>query len=98
MANDGMLRVNFNDLQQAAIDIRAAVSSLQTDLDELEKAGGSLQENWSGEAKQAYAERQATWQAASASLQNILQDIQRAVEHSKDDYLATEKQATQRFQ
>ena len=98
MANDGMLRVNFNDLQQAAVDIRAAVSALQTDLDELERAGGQLQENWSGEAKQAYAERQATWQTATASLQTILQEIERAVGDSRDDYLATEKQATQRFQ
>jgi len=98
MANDGVLLVNFGALQQASADIQKAVSTLQGQLDQLEKDAGPLVTTWEGEAQQAYAQRQATWRAASQDLQNILQNIKGAVDQSADDYLSTEKQATQRFQ
>lgn len=98
MASDGVLLVNFGALQQAGADIQKAVNALQSQLDQLEKDAGPLVASWEGEAQQAYAERQATWRAASQDLQNILQNIKGAVDQSADDYLRTEKQATQRFQ
>lgn len=98
MANDGVLLVNFGALQQASGDIDKAVKTLQAQLDQLEKDAGPLVATWDGAAKQAYAERQATWRTASNDLQRILQNIKLAVDRSTDDYLTTEKQATQRFQ
>ncbi|MGK5680363.1 WXG100 family type VII secretion target [Actinoplanes sp. URMC 104] len=98
MPNDGMLLVNFGSLQQAGADIQKAVSTLQTKLDEIEAAAAPLVESWDGEAKAAYHQRQATWRAAANDLTTILQNIKGAVDRSAEDYISTEKQATQRFQ
>ncbi len=98
MANNGMLRVNFDEMAQAGTDIQNALNSLTNDLEVLEKEGGKLTADWVGKAKQSYEERQAIWRDASRSLQSILQSIQRAVVDSTDDYLSTEQQAARRFQ
>jgi WXG100 family type VII secretion target len=93
-----MLLVNFGALQQAGADIQKAVSTLQSQLDELERNAAPLVATWEGEAQQAYAARQAKWRAASQDLTNILQNIKAAVDQSTEDYITTEKQATSRFQ
>ena len=98
MANDGVLLVNFGALTQASADIQKALNKLQTELDQLERDAGPLVQTWSGEAREAYAQRQQKWRSASADLQHILHNIKRAVDRSAEDYLTTEKQATQRFQ
>jgi ESAT-6 family protein len=98
MANDGVLLVNFGALQQATADINKAVSQMQSQLADLERAAGPLVQTWGGDAQQAYATRQAKWQAASDDLTHILQNIKSALEQSTQDYITTEKQATQRFQ
>lgn len=98
MANDGMLLVNFGALQQAGADIQKAVSTLQSQLDQLERDAAPLVATWEGEAQQAYAARQAKWRSASQDLTSILQNIKAAVDQSTEDYISTEKQATSRFQ
>jgi 6 kDa early secretory antigenic target len=98
MANDGMLLVNFASLQEASGNIAKAVGTLQSRLDQIESDAAPLIDTWDGEAKEAYAQRQATWRAAAADLTSILQNIKTAVDQSADDYISTEKQATARFQ
>jgi WXG100 family type VII secretion target len=98
MASDGTLLVNFAALQQASEHIQKAVTTLTSQLDQLERDAQPLVHTWSGEAREAYAARQQKWRSASHDLQHILQNIKSAVERSTDDYLATEKQATARFQ
>jgi len=98
MASDGMLLVNFAALQQASADIQKAVSTLTSQLDQLERDAGPLVQTWRGEAQEAYAARQQKWRSASLDLQSILQNIKSAVDHSTEDYISTEKQATSRFQ
>jgi len=98
MAGDGMLLVNFAALEQASADINKALSTLQSQLDQLERDAGPLVATWGGEAKEAYQQRQAKWRAASHDLHTILHNIKGAVDHSVQDYIATEKQATNRFQ
>jgi early secretory antigenic target protein ESAT-6 len=98
MANDGMLLVNFGSLQQASADIARALGTLQTQLDQLESDGARLYQTWDGAAQQAYTERQKKWRAAAADLTSILQNIMGAVDRSAEDYISTERQATQRFQ
>jgi len=98
MANDGLLLVNFGALQQASADIARALSTLQTQLDQLESDGARLYQTWDGAAQQAYTERQAKWRSAAADLTSILQNIGGAVDRSAEDYISTERQATQRFQ
>ncbi|MCU7724136.1 WXG100 family type VII secretion target [Actinoplanes sp. KI2] len=98
MGNDGLLLVNFGALQQASADIQKAVSTMQHQLEDLERMAKPLVETWQGEAQQAYAARQAKWRASSHDLAQILQNIKGAVDQSTQDYISTEKQATQRFQ
>ena len=98
MTNDGMLLVNFGALQQASADIQKALNTLQSQLDQLERDAAPLVATWEGEARQAYQQRQATWRSASQDLQNILRNVKVAVDQSTEDYLSTEKLATQRFQ
>jgi WXG100 family type VII secretion target len=93
-----MLLVNFGAMQQAVGDINKAVSTMQSQLDQLARDAGPLVETWGGDAQEAYQARQAKWNAASADLTQILQNIKSAVEASTEDYISTEKQATQRFQ
>jgi WXG100 family type VII secretion target len=98
MANGDMLLVNFAALEQAGADINNAINKLTTSLDNLAKDAAPLVSTWDGAAQEAYQARQAKWTAASQDLQHILQNIRAAVDQSREDYVNTEKQATQRFQ
>jgi early secretory antigenic target protein ESAT-6 len=98
MASDGMLLVNFGSLQEASGHIAKALSQLQSQLDQLESDAKPLISTWNGSAQEAYAQRQAKWQSASHDLSQILQNIKGAVDQSTEDYVNTEKAATQRFQ
>ena len=96
--NDGVLVVTFPALQQASADIQKALSTLESQLSELERDAAPLVVTWSGEARQAYDQRQARWRAASQDLQNMLREIKVAVDDSAADYLSTEKKNTSLFQ
>lgn len=95
--NDGVLRVDFGALQQGSADIGKALGALRAQLDQLEQDAGPLVASWSGPAREAYSRRQAVWRAASEDLQGILRQIKVAVDESAQDYLETERAATQRF-
>lgn len=96
--NDGVLVVTFPALQQASADIQKALSTIETQLGQLERDAAPLVATWSGEAKQAYDQRQARWRSASQDLQSMLREIKLAVDDSAADYLSTEKKNTSLFQ
>ena len=95
--NDGRLVVNFGALTQATVDIKKAISTLESSLSQLESDAQPLVDTWGGQAREAYELRQRRWSQSSAHLQAILRKIEVAVQDSADDYLATEKRATQLF-
>ncbi|WP_433828057.1 WXG100 family type VII secretion target [Actinoplanes sp. CA-015351] len=95
--NNGLLRVSFVALRQAGADIDKALLALRAQLDQLERDAGPLVATWSGTAREAYEQRQATWRAASEDLQTILRQIRVALDESAADYAETERVATQRF-
>ena len=94
----GVLVVNFAALQQAGADIQRALSTLESQLGQLERDAAPLVASWNGEAREAYEVRQSRWRAASQDLQAMLRDIKLAVEDSAADYLDTEKRNTNLFQ
>ncbi|WP_433284560.1 WXG100 family type VII secretion target [Micromonospora sp. CA-244673] len=94
----GVLVVNFAALQQAGADIQRALTTLESQLGQLERDAAPLVSSWSGEAREAYEQRQARWRAASQDLQTMLRDIKLAVEDSATDYLDTEKRNVNLFQ
>jgi WXG100 family type VII secretion target len=95
--SDGLLRVNFNALADAGLDIAGAVSQLDTKLAELEADAKPLVETWEGQAKEAYYLRQRKWTDAATDLKIILSDIQNAVDKSAQEYATTESNAEKRF-
>ncbi|ADU05947.1 WXG100 family type VII secretion target [Micromonospora aurantiaca] len=94
----GVLVVNFAALQQAGADIQRALSTLESQLGQLERDAAPLVASWNGEAREAYEVRQSRWRAASQDLQAMLRDIKLAVEDSATDYLDTEKRNANLFQ
>ncbi|RKR89761.1 WXG100 family type VII secretion target [Micromonospora pisi] len=96
--NDGVLVVSFTALQQASADIQRALNTLDSQLGQLERDAAPLVATWSGEAKEAYEQRQASWRSASLDLKNMLRDIKVAVDDSAADYQNTEKRNTSLFQ
>ncbi|HEY6596172.1 MAG TPA: WXG100 family type VII secretion target, partial [Asanoa sp.] len=57
--SDNVLVVSFPALQQASADIQKALSTLDSQLAQLERDAAPLVATWDGEAKQAYEQRQA---------------------------------------
>jgi len=96
--NDGVLVVRFPALQQASADIQKALSTLDSQLGQLERDAAPLVSSWDGDAKQAYEQRQARWRSASQDLQTMLRDIKSAVDESAADYQSTERKNTNLFQ
>ncbi len=98
MTNDDVLVVNVAAMHQAGADIQTALGTMENQLDQLERDAGPLVATWEGEAKEAYAVRQATWRAAAGDLAGMLRDIRNALEASAVDYVATERRNTALFQ
>jgi len=96
--SDATLVVNFGALQHASGEIATALGRLESQLDELERAAAPLLNTWSGDAMQAYNERQTRWRQAAADLSAILRNIKNAVDESADDYRSTETRNTNLFQ
>ena len=96
--NDGVLVVSFPALQQASADIQKALSTLDSQLGQLERDAAPLVSSWDGDAKQAYEQRQSRWRSASQDLQTMLRDIKAAVDESAADYQSTERKNTNLFQ
>ncbi|MCZ7440237.1 MULTISPECIES: WXG100 family type VII secretion target [Micromonospora] len=93
----GVLVVNFAALQQAGADIQRALTTLESQLGQLERDAAPLVASWNGEAREAYEQRQSRWRAASQDMQAMLRDIKLAVEDSAADYLDTEKRNANLF-
>jgi early secretory antigenic target protein ESAT-6 len=96
--NNGVLAVNFMAMEQAKIDIQSAVTRLNADLQQLDADAAKLKGSWVGDAEQTYAAQRKRWVDAATSLAEILQGIQKALDHSTTEYLATEKKAAGLFQ
>jgi WXG100 family type VII secretion target len=93
----GNLVVNFAVLQAAAEDIRTTVDAMNSELDALKQGLQPIVATWDGDAKNAYANRQAQWDQAAADLNTLLSNIQQAVLRSAEIMAAREQANMQRF-
>jgi len=94
---NGQLSVNFLRLGETSVHIQQTIAALGSQLDQLEKDAAPLVQTWSGDAKQAYQERQATWRQASVDLSSMLQAIKSGLDESLADFRNTEKAAVDGF-
>jgi WXG100 family type VII secretion target len=91
------LVVNFAALQAASGHIQNAISTLESQLSQLERDATPLVQTWAGDAREAYQTRQAIWRQASAELAAMLRDIRRALDESAADYAETERRNANLF-
>jgi WXG100 family type VII secretion target len=91
MTDHAQLTVNFARLVETSGHIQSAIATLRSQLSQLEADAAPLVQTWSGDAKAAYEQRQATWRQASAELTAMLDSIKRGLDESIADYQRTEK-------
>ncbi|WP_238017384.1 WXG100 family type VII secretion target [Dactylosporangium sp. AC04546] len=94
---DDMLVVNFGAMEHAGQSIQTALNTLNARLDEVSQLGRRLTSGWQGEAREAYAARQAGWERAGNDLALMLKDIKLALDESMQRYLETEHRNRQLF-
>lgn len=97
MNDTGHLSINFGRLFETSSHIQRAIAALESQLDQLEQAAAPLVQTWTGEARQAYQQRQATWRQSSADLAAMLHAIKRGLDESMTDYQNTERQNANLF-
>ena len=93
----GQLSVNFLRLGETSVHIQQTIAALGSQLEQLEKDAAPLVQTWSGDAKEAYLQRQATWRQASTELTATLQSIKHGLDESLADFRHTERSAAARF-
>lgn len=91
------LEVNFKRCRDAHEAINRIINDLQVQLTNLESDAAPLVSTWTGDAQQAYHQRQSAWHASSEELTRILRGINHALEESLVDYRATEDRAVRLF-
>ncbi|MFI5915513.1 WXG100 family type VII secretion target [Dactylosporangium sp. NPDC051541] len=94
---DDTLVVDFGALQHASQSIQTALNTLHARLDEVSDLGKRLTASWQGDAKDAYALRQANWERAGTDLAQMLRDVRLGVEDSMQRYQETEARNTRLF-
>ncbi|WP_432833898.1 WXG100 family type VII secretion target [Dactylosporangium sp. CA-092794] len=94
---DDTLVVDFGALEHASHSIQSALNTLHSRLDEVSQLGKRLTAGWQGDARDAYAIRQANWERAGVDLAQVLRDIKVGVDESMRRYLETEQRNTHLF-
>jgi WXG100 family type VII secretion target len=92
-----LLKVSFGELQAAVQHIDTAVSTLNSNLSDLDSAAKPLVSTWVGAAQEAYQVRQAAWTRAAQDISSVLASIKSALQQSADQYAQTEKANTSLF-
>lgn len=82
--------VNFGAVSQAAADVRATASTVQSQLDDLRAGVQRIARSWEGRAQQGYRSRQAEWDTAAADLHTVLVQIASALDGAAQSYQAAE--------
>lgn len=88
---DDTLVVNFGAMDHAGQSIQSALNTLNARLEEVTQLGRRLTGGWQGEAREAYATRQANWERAGGDLATTLREIKIALDESMRRYLETEQ-------
>ncbi len=90
--------VEFAALQQASDDISRALSSMQSELDNINSQVQPLVHTWQSDAQQAFVQRKNEWTSAANDLHTLLTGIKTAVLRSAEIMQAREKANVAKFQ
>lgn len=83
-----LIKVDYAVLENATQQIQSISRSIDEKLDRLRQMLQKLE--WDGQDRVAYEAHQAQWDSAVRGINQILNDIGRAVGVAKENYVATE--------
>jgi len=97
MPSSDAIVVEFAALNQAAADITSALSSMQSELDNVNTTVQPMLASWESDAQEAFLQRKAEWTSAATDLQTLLTGIKGAVMKSAEIMQAREKANVAKF-
>ncbi|WP_340539241.1 WXG100 family type VII secretion target [Nocardioides sp. GXZ039] len=96
MGLDG-IRVNHAALDQASADMYKTVQDIDERMNRLESELEPLRSQWGGDAQRAYEIAKKKWDDAILQMRNLLDDSQKTVFQSNQDYMAADKRGAGMF-
>lgn len=96
MTFDG-INVQHAKLTQGSADVIAGARAIEARLNTLEDELKPLATDWTGAAKNAYAESKATWDRAIADMIVLLERAGKNVETSNAEYMAADGRGAMRL-
>jgi WXG100 family type VII secretion target len=93
-----VIEVHFGSLDAAIAALEAQKGHLLRQIGDVERTARNLGDNWDGGGQQAYAPLQRQWSDAASHLEEDIQGLKKAVEHSNGHYQENERGVTNLFQ
>jgi WXG100 family type VII secretion target len=97
MSLDG-IRVTHGALDQAAADMYQTVKDIDDRMNRLESELEPLKSQWMGNQPEAYRVAKAKWDWAIREMRDLLDDSQRTVYQSNEEYRAADQRGAARFE
>ena len=91
------IKANYATIDQAGSDISDGARQIQAALDAMDAELQQLQENWDGQAQQAYLQAKAKWSEGMNDMRQVLVAIGSHVSDASGSYRATDSSAAQAF-
>ena len=91
------IKANYATIDQAGSDISDGARQIQETLDALDAELQQLQQNWDGQAQQAYLQAKAKWSEGMNDMRQVLVAIGSHVSDASGSYRATDSSAAQAF-
>ena len=91
------IKANYATIDQAGSDISDGARQIQETLDAMDAELQQLQQNWDGQAQQAYLQAKAKWSEGMNDMRQVLVAIGSHVSDAPGSYRATDSSAAQAF-
>jgi WXG100 family type VII secretion target len=91
------IKANYATIDQAGSDISDGARQIQEALDAMDAELQQLQQNWDGQAQQAYLQAKAKWSEGMNDMRQVLVAIGSHVSDASGSYRATDSSAAQAF-
>ena len=91
------IKANYATIDQAGSDISDGARQIQETLDAMDAELQQLQQNWDGQAQQAYLQAKAKWSEGMNDMRQVLVAIGSHVSDASGSYRATDSSAAHAF-
>ena len=94
---DGAMKVDYATIHQAADDCKKAGSEIESLFDQLKSNIAPLTDSWTGDAQDAWHQRQDEWNRSLDDMKALLARIATALPQIADGYQSTDQGITKMF-